>query len=248
MGVANRRSIAWAIATAAADAGAQLVLTYQAERVLSDVRALATTLPTPTQVLACDVSNDEDVESLKRQIEQTVGGLDFVVHCIAQARREDLERGVLNTDRDGFRLALEVSAYSLTSVARAMVPLLETRGGGSILTLTYLGGERVVSGYNIMGIAKAALEHSVRYLATELGPRNIRVNAISAGPLRTLAARAIPDFVELHRRHAEKAPLRRNIEVDEVADAALFLLGPMSRGVTGETLHVDAGYHLVGLY
>lgn len=245
MGVANHRSLAWAIATAAARNGAELILTYQDERQGDEVRALAADWPAVRLVLPCDVADDDAVAAMGKRLAGEFGGLDFAVHSIAFARREDLAGGVLATGREGWRTALETSAYSFNAMARAVAPLLEARGGGSLLTLTYLGGERVVTGYGIMGIAKATLQHSVRYLAAELGPRNIRVNAISAGPVRTVAARGIPDFSEMHRRHAELAPLRRNVDADEIAESALYLLGPSSRGVTGETLHVDAGFHLL---
>ncbi|MBI2943776.1 MAG: enoyl-ACP reductase [Candidatus Wallbacteria bacterium] len=247
LGVANKRSIAWAISRAAATRGARLALTYQGERLLEDVKELAATLPQPALLLPCDVTRDEDIDSVMARIREEFGGLDFLVHSVAFAQREDLEGNYLSTGREGFRLAHDIGAYSLTGLARAAAPLMQPRGGGSIVTMTYIGGERVVPHYNVMGIAKASLEQSVRYLAADLGAANVRVNAISAGPIKTLAARGIPHFTDMWKWAAEKSPLKRNIDVDEVADTAVFLLSSMSRGITGETIHVDAGYHIMGL-
>jgi enoyl-[acyl-carrier protein] reductase I len=246
VGVANKRSISWAIARAAASAGARLALTYQGERLAENVQELAATLDSAL-VLPCDVSVDSQIVDLAGAVEREFGSLDFLVHGAAFAPKPDLDNPFLQTSREGFRIALDVSAYSLVALARAVVPLMERRGAGSIVTLTYLGSQRVFSNYHVMGVAKAALEASVRYLASELGPRGVRVNAVSAGPIRTLAASGISGFSSLRQAYPERAPLRRNVEVDEVADAALFLIGPTSRAVTGEILYVDAGYHITGI-
>jgi enoyl-[acyl-carrier protein] reductase I len=246
IGVANKRSIAWAIAQAASAQGASLVLTYQGERLEENVRELAATLPNVT-VLPCDVSSDEQLDALFAEVERVHGGLDFVVHGAAYALREDLAAPFVQTSREGFRVALDVSAYSLVAVARRAAPLMEKRGGGSILTLTYLGSERVFTNYNVMGVAKAALEASVRYLASDLGPKGIRVNAISAGPIKTLAAAGISGFSQILQHYRDRAPLRRTVETSEVADAAIFLLGPAGRAVTAEVLMVDGGFHAMGI-
>jgi enoyl-[acyl-carrier protein] reductase I len=246
VGVANKRSIAWAIAQAAAAQGASLVLTHQGERLEENVRELASTLEHVT-VLPCDVTNDAEMDAVFAAIEQQHGGLDFLVHGAAFAQREDLAAPFVQTSREGFRIALEVSAYSLVSLSRRAVPLMERRGGGSILTLTYLGSERVFTNYNVMGVAKAALEASVRYLAADLGPKGIRVNAISAGPIKTLAASGISGFASILQTYRDRAPLRRTVETSEVADAAMFLLGPAGRAVTAEVLMVDGGFHAMGV-
>ena len=246
VGVANKRSIAWAIARAVAAQGARLALTYQGERLEENVRELAGELADPL-LLPLDVTSDEQIASVAEACRQTFGGLDFVVHGAAFAPREEITRPFLETSRDGFRVALDVSAYSLIALARATAPLMESRGGGSLLTLTYLGSQRVFPNYNVMGVAKAALESSVRYLAAELGPRAIRVNAISAGPIKTLAASGIGGFSGILQVYRDRAPLRRNTEAAEVADAAAFLLGPAGRGVTGEILAVDGGFNVIGL-
>jgi enoyl-[acyl-carrier protein] reductase I len=245
VGIANKRSISWAIAQAAAAAGARLALTYPSERLEENVRELAATLEKPL-VLPCDVTSDEQIDALGASIDREFGGIDFVLHGAAFAPKDELNNPFVQTSREGFRVALDVSAYSLIGLTRAMAPLLKKRGGGSVLTLTYLGSQRVFTNYNVMGVAKAALEATVRYLASDLGPDNIRVNAISAGPIKTLAAMGIKDFSSIRDVYKERTPLRRNIELDEVADAATFLLSPASRGVTGEILMVDAGYHIVG--
>jgi enoyl-[acyl-carrier protein] reductase I len=243
LGVANKRSIAWAIAQAAAGAGARLVLTYPSERLEENVRELASTLDHP--VLApCDVANDQQIADLASTIDGELGGLDFIVHGAAYAPADALKNPFVQTSRESFRVALDVSVYSLIGLTRAMAPLMEKRGGGSVLTLTFLGSDRVFPNYNVMGVAKAALESSVRYLAADLGPQNIRVNAISAGPIKTLAAAGISGFSGILQVYRDRAPLRRNVELAEVADAALFLLGPGSRAVTGEVLMVDAGFHI----
>jgi enoyl-[acyl-carrier protein] reductase I len=246
VGVANKRSISWAIAQAAAAAGARIALTYPSERLEENVRELAAKLENPL-VLPCDVTKDEDLAALAASLDREFGGLDFLVHGVAFAQAAELSSPFVQTSREGFRIALDVSAYSLISLARVAAPLMEKRGGGSILTLTYLGSQRVFPNYNVMGVAKAALEASVRYLASDLGARNIRVNAISAGPIKTLAAAGISGFSSILQVYRERAPLKRNVELAEVADAAMFLLGAGSRAVTGEILLVDAGYHITGL-
>jgi enoyl-[acyl-carrier protein] reductase I len=246
IGIANKRSIAWAIAQAVAQRGARLALTYQA-RFEEHVNELSQQLPEPGVVLPCDVSSDTDIESVAAAADREFGGLDFVVHGAAFAPREELTAPFLATTREGFRIALDVSSYSLIALTRAAAPLMEKRGGGSVLTLTYLGSDRVFPNYNVMGVAKAALEASVRYLAADVGPRNIRVNAISAGPIKTLAASGIAGFSAILDVYRTRAPLRRTVETAEVADAAAFLLGPAGRAVTGEVLMVDSGYHVTGM-
>jgi len=245
VGVANRRSISWAIARAAAAAGARIALTYPSERLEENVRELAATLDNPV-VTACDVTSDQHMADLAATLDREFGGLDFFVHGAAFAQQAELSNPFVQTTREGFRIALDVSAYSLIGLTRAVAPLMEKRGGGSVLTLTYLGSQRVFTNYNVMGVAKAALEASVRYLAADLGPRNIRVNAVSAGPLKTLAAAGISGFSGILQVYRERAPLRRNVDLAEVADAALFLLSPASRAITGEIVMVDAGFHVSG--
>jgi enoyl-[acyl-carrier protein] reductase I len=246
IGVANKRSISWAIARAAASAGARLVLTYPSARLEENVRELATELENPL-ILPCDVTSDEQITALAESIDRECGGLDFFVHGAAFAQQAELSNPFVMTTREGFRIALDVSTYSLIGVARAVAPLMERRGGGSILTLTYLGSQRVFTNYNVMGVAKAALEASVRYLAADLGARQIRVNAISAGAIKTLAASGISGFSSILQVYRDRAPLRRAVDQNEVADAAVFLLSPASRAVTGEVLMVDAGFHVVGI-
>jgi enoyl-[acyl-carrier protein] reductase I len=246
VGIANKRSIAWAIAQAASDAGARLALTYQDDRLRENVEELAALIRDPL-VLPCDVSQDQSLDQLFETIDCEFGGLDFVVHGAAFAPKAELADRFVTTSRDGFRIALDVSAYSLVAMARRAQPLMARRGGGSIVTLTYLGSQRVFPHYNVMGVAKAALEASVRYLAHDLGPENIRVNAISAGPIRTLAAAGISGFSDILGVYRDRSPLKRNIDASEVAGAAMFLLGPESRGMTGEILYVDAGFHIVGI-
>jgi enoyl-[acyl-carrier protein] reductase I len=246
VGVANKRSIAWAIAQALTAAGARLALTYQDERLRENVEELAAACLEPL-VLPCDVGSDEQVSALFEAVGDSFGGLDFLVHGAAFAPRSELTAPFVQTSREGFRIALDVSAYSLIALARGAVPLMERRGGGSILTLTYLGSQRVFPNYNVMGVAKAALESTVRYLAHDLGPRNIRVNAVSAGPIKTLAAAGIAGFSDILQVYRDRAPLHRNVDAAEVADAAVFLLGPGGRAVTGEILMVDAGFHAVGI-
>jgi enoyl-[acyl-carrier protein] reductase I len=246
VGVANKRSIAWAIAQAASSAGARLAVTYQGERLEENVRDLSAALANPL-ILPCDVTDDAQIAHLFSEIDREFGGLDFLVHGAAYARREELDAPFVQTSRDGFRLSLDISAYSLVALARGAMPLMERRGGGSILTLTYLGSERVFQNYNVMGVAKAALESCVRYLAADLGPKGIRVNAISAGPIKTLAAAGISGFSSILQHYRERAPLRRTVDTSEVAEAAMFLLSSAGRGVTAEVLMVDAGYHATGM-
>jgi enoyl-[acyl-carrier protein] reductase I len=245
-GIANKRSIAWAIAKAMARDGARLALTYQGERLLENVQELAAELDRPL-LLPCDVTSDLQIAEVFEAIGREFGGLDFLLHGTAFAPREELARPFVDTSREGFRVALDVSAYSLIALARRAAPLMAARGGGSIVTLTYLGSERVFTNYNVMGVAKAALEASVRYLADGLGPQNIRVNAISAGPIKTLAASGISGFGGILQVYRERAPLRRNTELEEVGETGRFLLGPESSGITGEILMVDSGYHAMGI-
>jgi enoyl-[acyl-carrier protein] reductase I len=247
LGVANRRSIAWAIAKRLADGGAELAFTYQGERIERSVRELAESVGSPL-VTECDVRSDDGIASVFAEVaERFDGGLDLLVHSVAFAAAEDLEGRFTDTPRDRFWMALDVSAYSLVACARAAEPLLEERGGGAILTMTYLGGVRAVPHYNVMGVAKATLDASVRYLAWDLGPKNIRVNAISAGPVRTLAARSIAGFPTMEAIVEERAPLHRRIDADDVGAAAAYLLSDDARNVTGTTLYVDSGYHAMGM-
>jgi enoyl-[acyl-carrier protein] reductase I len=247
LGVANRRSIAWAIAKRLADAGAELAFTYQGERIERGVRELAESVGSPL-VTACDVRSDDDVARVFGEVaDRFDGGLDLLVHSVAFAAAEDLEGRFTDTPRDRFWMALDVSAYSLVACARAAEPLMEARGGGAILTMTYVGGVRAVPHYNIMGVAKATLDASVRYLAWDLGAKNIRVNAISAGPVRTLAARSIAGFPTMEAIVEERAPLHRHIDADDVGAAAAYLLSDDAGNVTGTTLYVDSGYHAMGM-
>jgi len=242
-GVANKRSIAWAIAQGLHAAGAQLALTYQNERLEQEARDLVASLP-GTQGFRCDVSSDEEVDRLFSELKSRYGKLHTLVHSIAYAPADELKGEFVQTTREGFRIAHEVSVYSLISLARAAVPLMED--GGSIITMTYYGAEKVVPHYNVMGVAKAALEASVRYLAYGLGKKRIRVNAISAGPIKTLAARGISGLGDMMKSHAERSPLQRNVEVSEVANTAVFLASDASSGITGETIYVDCGYNIMG--
>ena len=246
VGVANKRSIAWAIAQAVSNAGARLALTYQGERLEENVRELSAPLTDPL-ILPLDVTDDAQIASVFAEIDRSFGGLDFVVHGAAYAPREELSNPFVQTTREGFKMALDVSAYSLIALSRGALPLMEKKGGGSILTLTYLGSERVFQNYNVMGVAKAALESTVRYLAADLGPKNIRVNAISAGPIKTLAASGVSGFSSILQVYRDRAPLRRTVDTSEVADAALFLLSDAGRAVTAEVLMVDGGYHATGM-
>ena len=244
-GVANKRSIAWGISQALAGAGARLAFTYQ-ERVGGNVKRLAATLP-DALTIQCDVQSDEEIQAAVDEVDREFGGLDILVHSVAFAPREALDEPFLFTSREAFTTALDISAYSLTGMARAALPLMQKRGGGSIITMTYLGSDRVFPNYNVMGIAKAALEASVRYLAHNLGEYNIRVNAISAGPIKTLAARGIQGFSDMHEGVREVNPLKRNTEVSELGDLALFLCSDMGRGITGDVIFCDAGYHVMGM-
>jgi len=246
VGVANKRSIAWAIAQATASRGARLVLTYQG-RFEENVQELSEGLPAPPLVLPCDVSSDAEIDAVFARIDQEFGQLDFVVHGAAFARKEELSEPFVSTSREGFRLAMDISAYSLIALARAAAPLMEKRGGGSIVTMSYLGSTRVFPNYNVMGVAKAALEANVRYLAADLGPRNIRVNAVSAGPIKTISAMGISGFSSILNVYRDRAPLRRNVDTTEVGEAAAFLLSDAGKGITGEVLMVDAGFHVTGM-
>ena len=245
LGVANKRSLAWGCARSLADAGMRLAVTYANERLEKNVRELAAELP-GSVVLPCDVTVTAEIDTLVANLREAFGGLDSIVHAIAFAKRDELEGDFFNTSKEGYMLAHEVSAYSLTEITRKALPLIEGREG-SIVTLSYIGGERVIKNYNVMGIAKAALEASVRYLAADVGPRKIRVNAISAGPIRTLSASGVSGFGAMLDHIAEVAPLRRNVTQEEVGDTCLFLCGPHSRGITGSTIFVDAGYHIMGV-
>jgi enoyl-[acyl-carrier protein] reductase I len=243
-GVANRRSIAWAIAQRLHEHGARLAFTFQGERIEKGVRELAASVGSEV-VVACDVRDDDAVAAAVNAAAEGLGGLDLLVHSIAFAQAHDLQGRFIDTKREDFLLALDISTYSLVTMAKHAEPHMMARGGGSIVTMTYLGGERAVPKYNVMGVAKAALDASVRYLAADLGPANIRVNAVSAGPVRTLAARSIPGFTTMEDIVAERAPLGRNVAASEVAEAATYLLGATS--VTGTIAYVDAGYHAMGM-
>jgi enoyl-[acyl-carrier protein] reductase I len=247
LGVANQRSIAWAIAQRLAEEGAAIAFTYQGERIEKNVRDLAASVSSPL-VTECDVQSDEDLRRVFSEVSDAFGGgLDVLVHSVAFAAREDLEGRFTDTPRDRFLMTMDISAYSLVACARHAEPLMEARGGGSILTLTYLGGERAFPQYNVMGVAKSALDSSVRYLAMDLGPKSIRVNAISAGPVRTLSARSIAKFTTMETMFEERAPLHRQIDAEDCGGAAAYLLSDDARNVTATTLYVDAGYHSVGM-
>jgi enoyl-[acyl-carrier protein] reductase I len=243
IGVANKHSIAWAIAQSAANQGARLLFNYQNERLKDNVEELVATMP-GSKAFACDVGDDAQIEALMQHVHKEIGQLDFLVHSVAFAPREELTGQFVNTTRKGFATALDVSAYSLVAVTRAAMPLMTE--GGAVVTLTYLGAERVVPHYNVMGVAKAALEATVRYLAYDLGPKNIRVNAISAGPIKTLAARGVSGISKMVDHHKEFAPLRHATEQGEVGDTALFLISQLGRGITGEVIYVDGGYNILG--
>ena len=245
LGVANKRSIAWAVARAADRAGARLVLTYQTERFRNGIEGLVSELSQPPLLIQCDVSDEAQIDALMDEVRESFGHLDFMVHALAFAKKEELDGAFYDTSLEGWQIAMQVSAYSLTALTRRALPLMEGRRG-SIITLSYLGGQRVVPHYNVMGVAKAALESSVRYLAADAGPQGHRVNAISAGPIKTLAAAGISGFSKVLERVEERAAMRRNVEPAEVADAAVFLLSDMSRAITGEVLYVDCGYHIMG--
>lgn len=245
LGVANQRSIAWAIAQMLHSAGARLAFAYKDERIKKYVEKLVSPLE-DSLLIECDVTDDSQIQALFDKVGEEFEHLNYLVHSIAYAKREELEGAFLDTSREGFQIAMDVSAYSLIPLSRAAVPLME-KEDGSIVAMTYLASQRAVKNYNVMGTAKAALEHCIRQLAYELGEKNIRVNGISAGPLRTLSARAISAFNEMLQHYKEKTPLKRNIEHDEVAKTALYLLTDLSSGVTGEIIYVDAGYHIVGI-
>ncbi|SMO77981.1 enoyl-ACP reductase FabI [Melghirimyces algeriensis] len=245
MGVANQRSIAWAIAKALHDAGAELAFTYQGERLEKKVKGLVEKEMPGSLCVPCDVTSDEDIKNTFAVIGEKWDRIDTLVHAIAFAKKEDLEVPYVETSRDGYALAQDISAYSFVASANAARPLL--KNGGSLITLTYMGAERVIPNYNVMGVAKAALEASVKYMAHDLGSDNIRVNAISAGPLRTLAAKGVKDFNSMLHVVEERSPLGRGIDASEVGDTALFLASHMARGITGEVIHVDSGYHIMGM-
>jgi enoyl-[acyl-carrier protein] reductase I len=245
-GVANRWSIAWAVAKRLAEAGAKVLMTYQDDRFADKVLAMAGEVPN-CQARKCDLTKPEDVDSIYNGIEEDWGGLDTLVHSVAYALREDLDGRFSDTSAEGFRIAHEISAYTLVAAARGARPLMEKRGGGSVMAMTYHGSERVIPNYNIMGVAKASLEACVRYLASDLGPQGIRVNALSPGPISTSAARGIAGFTSMLQYARERAPMRRNTDTEEVADAALFLASDLARGITGEVIHVDCGYHITGM-
>jgi enoyl-[acyl-carrier protein] reductase I len=245
LGVANKRSLAWAIAKRAAEAGADLALTFQGERLEENVRELAATLGKPSLILPCDVAADDQIDALFARIAAEMGRLDFVVHGAAFAPREALSAPYTQTTREAFRMALDISAYSLVALARGAQPLMTE--GGSILTLTYLGAERVLPSYNVMGVAKAALEASTRYMARDLGPLNIRVNAISAGPMKTLAIAGIQGGRGLISTGRAWSLMKQDTSMEGIAGCALWLLSDLGRSTTGEVIHVDAGFHVVGL-
>ncbi len=245
-GVAHKTSIAWAIAKALHGAGMQLAFTYQGERLEKNVRELVEPTMEGSLIVPCDVTDDAQVAAVFKQIDDKYGKLDTLVHSVAFSKKEELQGEYMNTTREGFALAHDISAYSLTAMTKAARPLFAKAGGGNIITMTYLGGERVVQNYNVMGVAKASLEMSLRYLAKDLGPENVRVNGISAGPIKTLAARGITGFSTILNKMEELTPMQRNITADEVAGTALYLASPMSGGVTGEVIHVDAGFHMMG--
>jgi enoyl-[acyl-carrier protein] reductase I len=244
MGVSNARSLGWAIAEKLHAAGAELAFSYQGERLREDLEKLTREMP-GTRLYPCDVTREEELQAMFSDLRDAWGSLDAVVHSIAFAPRPAMDGRYIETTRDDWRTALEISAYSLVAVARAAEPLL-TEGGG-LVTLTYYAAEKVVPKYNVMGIAKSALEASVRYLAYELGKKGVRINAVSAGPVRTVAARSIPGFMKMYNRVAEMAPLGRNVTHEEVGNLGLFLLSPMAAGITGETVYVDAGFHIMGM-
>jgi enoyl-[acyl-carrier protein] reductase I len=242
-GVANKRSIAWSIAQGLHEAGARLAVTYQNERLEQEAKDLILSLPR-AEAFMCDVSRDEDIDRLFDQLKNRYGKLDVIVHSVAFAPAEELRGEFINTSREGFRIAHDVSVYSLIAVSRAAAPLMTD--GGSIMTMTYYGAEKVVPKYNVMAVAKAALECTVRYLASDLGPKKIRVNAISAGPIKTLAARGISGLSDMLKAHSDRAPLKRNVEVSEVGATGVFLASDGSSGITGETIYVDCGYNIMG--
>ncbi len=242
-GIANKRSIAWAIAQKLQAAGAKLVITYQNERLAQEAKDLIDALP-GAEAFQCDVSNDAEINQLFDTIRSRYERVHTLVHSVAFAPADDMKNDFILTTREGFRIAHDVSVYSLIALSRAAVPLMTD--GGSVITLTYYGAEKVVPRYNVMGVAKAALEATVRYLAADLGPQKIRVNAISAGPIKTLAARGVSGLGEMLKAHAERAPLKRNVDAGEVGDTAVYLASDLSTAITGETLYVDCGYNIMG--
>lgn len=248
MGVANKRSVAWGIAKALSGAGARLIFTYVGERFEKNVRKLADELDRDDSLFfPCDIGSDEEIDDTFTKIKEEVGKIDGLAHCIAFANTDELQGEYMNTTRDGFLLAHNISAYSLTAVAKAAkAKELFTEKAG-ILTMTYLGGERVVKNYNVMGVAKASLDASVKYLANDFGPYGVRVNAISAGPMRTLSSKGVSDFNSVISEIEERAPMRRAITQDDVGHTALFLMSDLARGITGETIHVDSGYNIIGI-
>ena len=243
--ISGKLSTGWAIAQSLAKQGAKVAYTYQNERFGNEVRQLFEPLDS-IDVGECDVTSDDDIGKLFERLGNNVDALDGLIHTPAFAKEEDLSDDFINTSRDGFKLALDISCYSLVALCRRALPLMEVRGG-AVIALTYIGGERAVKNYNVMGVAKSALESSIRYLAVDLGPKNIRANAISAGPMRTLAARGLKNFTVMYEDMKEKAPLKRNITTSEVADTASFLCSDLASGITGEIIHVDAGYHAIGV-
>ncbi|MCB9799441.1 MAG: enoyl-ACP reductase [Candidatus Omnitrophica bacterium] len=245
-GVANKRSIAWGIAQALSNHGAQLGFGYQGERIKESVSKLVEGLPTQSPLYECDVTRDDQIQALFGQVEKDFGSLDFLVHCIAFASKDDLAGRTVDTTREGYRLSHDISAFSLIALTKAAEPLFEKAGGGSVVALTYLGADKVVPNYNVMGLAKASLESGVRYLAADLGKKNIRVNGISAGPISTLAARGISGFTTMLENHRNRAPLGRNVELSEIGNTAFFLLSPLGSGITGEIIYVDCGYRTIG--
>ena len=246
LNLTNKYSYGWGIAQAMHREGGRLLLGYQGERTERSVRQLAETLP-GAGVVSCDVEYDDQINALFADVERQAGGLDVLVHSLAYAPTEALQGLYLDTTREAFRRTLEISAFSLAALLQRAAPLMERRGGGSALALTYLGGERVTPGYNVMGVAKAALEMSVGYLAWDLGERNIRVNAISGGPVSTASSRAIKGYLDMAHKVKDSAPLRRGTTIDEVGDTAVFLCSDLARGITGEIIHVDSGYHVMGI-
>lgn len=247
MGVANKRSLAWGIAQALAREGAELALSYRRDRVREHIDQWVHDWPTPPLLVPCDVMDDASVAELGATLARVWGGVDAVVHSIAHAQSGDLAGRFVDTSREGWQIATETSAYSLALVARACLPLWEARGGGSLLAMSYIGADRVVPNYNVMGVAKAALEASVRYLASDLGPSQVRVNAISAGPVKTLAATGVQGFSGLVHQVADRSPLQSGITIDDVGNAAVFLASDWARRITGQVLFVDAGYHVTGV-
>ena len=242
-GLANKRSIAWAIAQKLHESGCKLIISYQNDRMKQEAEGLLAELP-GAEALQCDVSNDAEIASVFADLKQRYGKLHVLVHSVAYAPAEELKNDFVQTTREGFRIAHDVSVYSLIALSRAAAPLMTE--GGSVLTLTYFGAEKVVPHYNVMGVAKAALEATVRYLASDLGRQNIRVNAISAGPIKTLAARGIGGLGDLLKLHVDRSPLHRNTEQSEVGGTAVFLASDLASGITGEVIHVDSGYNIMG--